>query len=179
MAHTRQPRCTKSSSMGPYPPSKSKICGKQKLSQRLKFSGGLVCTKQILTTDNLDVRGMQHYPSCPLCYQAHEDARHLLINYPFSKEVLRLVWTWYSMAGTASSFSGDEDPASWLCSNARKGMAGNQVKASGSSSMCGGTYGKKETREFLMQCSILNFKWLSRQKKRSSCAPQHSPLPLV
>jgi hypothetical protein len=34
------------------------------------------------------------------------------------------------MAGTTSSCSVDEDPASWLCSNARKGMAGNQVKGS-------------------------------------------------
>jgi hypothetical protein len=50
---------------------------------------GLHVAPPVMTADNLAARGMQHNNACPLCQQATEDARHLLINCPFSREVLR------------------------------------------------------------------------------------------
>jgi hypothetical protein len=120
---------------GSTPPFKIGNLWKAKIKPKVKVFSWTAMHQKILTADNLDTRGMQHCPSCPLCNQA-QDARHLLINCPFSKEVLRLVQAWYNMAGTASSCSVDEDPASWLCSNVRKGMAGNQVRSVGDPPLC-------------------------------------------
>jgi hypothetical protein len=82
-----------------------------------------------MTVDNLAARGMQHNTLCPLCNLALEHARYLLINCPFSKEVLDMIWSWFGMSGTTSSYSHDEGPASWLCSNAPGALMSNQEEA--------------------------------------------------
>jgi C4-type Zn-finger protein len=51
--------------------------------------------KRILTADNLAARGMQHNPMCPLCNNHTEYTENLLIDCPFNKEVLKLLWAWY------------------------------------------------------------------------------------
>jgi hypothetical protein len=97
----------------------------------VKVFGWTVMHQRILTVDNLEARGLQHNPICPLCNLAPEDARHLLINCPFTKEVMCFLWSWYGLSWTASTYSSDEDPASWLCSNVTKAMPGNQKKVLG------------------------------------------------
>jgi hypothetical protein len=42
---------------------------------------------KILTINNLAGRGMMHNPLCPLCGREPEDAKHLLINCDFTKEI--------------------------------------------------------------------------------------------
>jgi hypothetical protein len=70
-----------------------------KTEPNVKVFGWTAMHQKILTADNLEARGMQHSPICPLCNQTPEDARHLLINCPFTREVLHLLWSWYVKVG--------------------------------------------------------------------------------
>jgi hypothetical protein len=74
----------------------------------------------ILTADNLASRGLQHSPSCPLCNSNPEDARHLLINCIFAREVHRLVWSWFHFLGMPTNCSTRLDPARWLAASATR-----------------------------------------------------------
>jgi hypothetical protein len=74
--------------------------------------------QKIFTTDNLSLRGMQHNQLCPLYNAEAEDAKHLLINCVFTKEVFRLIWKWFGLRGNASPCSPSHGPAEWLESNA-------------------------------------------------------------
>jgi hypothetical protein len=103
---------------------------KTKIEPKVKVFGWTAMHQKILIADNLEARGMQHSPICPLCNQAREDACHLLINCPFTREVLHLLWSWYGLLGSVSTCSIDEDPTSWLCSTTRKALPENQKRAS-------------------------------------------------
>jgi hypothetical protein len=72
---------------------------------------------RILTADHLAARGMQHNQFCPLCSTDPEDVQHLLINYPFSKEVIHLIWSWFNFVASVGPVSQNLGTASWLNSN--------------------------------------------------------------
>jgi hypothetical protein len=92
--------------------------------------------QKILTADNLASRGMQHNPLCPLCNAFPEDARHLLINCEFAKEVLRLMWNWCHFQGSPSTCPNGQDPASWIAANAARADPANARRATGSLLYC-------------------------------------------
>jgi hypothetical protein len=93
---------------------------KAKVEPRVNFFRWTAMHQKIMTADNLAARGMQHNNVCNLCHQAPEDARHLLINCSFSREILRLLWSWFSMEGSPALCSQDQDPANWLSFNAQR-----------------------------------------------------------
>jgi hypothetical protein len=92
---------------------------KAKVEPKVKLFGWTATHQKIMTADNLAARGMQHNNACPLCHQSTEDAQHLLIKCPFSREVLHLMWLWFTMEGTPSTCSQDQCPAEWQGSNAQ------------------------------------------------------------
>uniref|UniRef100_A0A453C0C6 Reverse transcriptase zinc-binding domain-containing protein n=1 Tax=Aegilops tauschii subsp. strangulata TaxID=200361 RepID=A0A453C0C6_AEGTS len=53
------------------------------------------------TADRLARRGLQHQPRCPLCDQAPETMRHLLLECPFARQTWHeiLSWLWMTTAG--------------------------------------------------------------------------------
>jgi hypothetical protein len=81
--------------------------------------------KKNLTTDNLASRGMQHNLLCPLCGSHPEDTDHLLIQCPFAKEVIGLLWSWFQLQGTPTSRLSQMDLASCLVANAARANTGD------------------------------------------------------
>jgi hypothetical protein len=74
---------------GSHPLFPSKKLWKAKTEPKVKTFAWTTMHQKILTTGNLAVRGMQHDPLCPLCNLEPEDAKYLLINCVFTKEVYR------------------------------------------------------------------------------------------
>jgi hypothetical protein len=89
---------------------------KAKVEPKVKFFGWTAMHQTIMTANNLAARVMQHSNACPLCQQAPEDARHLLINRS-SRELLHLMSLWFAMEGSPSTCSQDQCSAAWLGSN--------------------------------------------------------------
>jgi hypothetical protein len=87
--------------------------------------------QRILTADNLASMGMNHNPICPLCNLNPEDARHLLINYQFAREVTHLLWSWFQLQGSPSYCSLQQGPTDWLHANAAKANGANLKRATG------------------------------------------------
>jgi hypothetical protein len=84
--------------------------------------------QRILTANNLASRRMQPNPLCPLCDSGPEDAKHLLINCNFTREVLWLLWSWFHLHGSPSTCSVDQGPTEWLSSNAASAIGGKSLK---------------------------------------------------
>jgi hypothetical protein len=84
---------------------------KASVESKVKIFGWTAMHQRILTVDNLASRGMHHNPLCPLCNSYLEDARHLLINYPFAREVLRYIWSWFHLQGSPSVCLANQEPA--------------------------------------------------------------------
>jgi hypothetical protein len=104
---------------GSYAPFRVGKLWKAKVESKVKFIRWTTMHQKIMTANNFAARGMQHNNACPLCQQAPEDARHLLINCSFTREVIRLLWLWFAMEGSPSTCSQDQCPATWLGSNAQ------------------------------------------------------------
>jgi hypothetical protein len=98
---------------------------KARVEPKVKVFGWTAMHQRILTADNLASRGLQHDPSCPLCNSSPEDARHLLINCNFAREVLRLLWPWFDFQGSPTICSMSSDLASWLAANAAMAQPAN------------------------------------------------------
>jgi hypothetical protein len=116
--------------------------------------------QRILTADNLASRGLQHNPSYPLCNSNPEDARHLLINCTFAREVHRLVWSWFHFQGTPTNCLTHSDPARRLVASATRAKPANVCLA---------------TR-------ILLYSWWNVWKERNMCifeSTQHSEFLVV
>jgi hypothetical protein len=116
---------------GSFPPFKVGKLWKTKIEPKVKVFGWTAMHQKILMADNLAARGMQHNSIYPLCNVAPETARHLLIDCPFSMEVLSMAWSWFGLGGSATTCPADEDPASWLCEHAQRAIMSNQKKAMG------------------------------------------------
>jgi hypothetical protein len=65
---------------GSYAPFRVGKLWKAKVESKVKFIRWTTMHQKIMTANNFAARGMQHNNACPLCQQAPEDARHLLIN---------------------------------------------------------------------------------------------------
>jgi hypothetical protein len=70
---------------GSHPPFQSKRLWKARTEPKVKIFGWTTMHQEILTADNLGIRGMQHNPLCPLCNAEPENVKHLLINCVFTK----------------------------------------------------------------------------------------------
>ncbi|KAF7016570.1 hypothetical protein CFC21_030152 [Triticum aestivum] len=68
---------------------------------RVKFFHWLASQDRCWTADRLARRGLQHQPRCPLCDQAPETMRHLLLECPFARQTWHeiLSWLWMTTAG--------------------------------------------------------------------------------
>jgi hypothetical protein len=105
---------------GSYTPFRVGKLWKAKVEPKVIFFGWSAMHQKIMTSDNLAARGLPHNSACALCHQGTEDTRHLLINCSISREVLRLLWSWFAMQGSPTLCSQDQDLADWLCFNARR-----------------------------------------------------------
>jgi hypothetical protein len=78
--------------------------------------------QRIPTAETLVACGMDPNQTCSLCNVCDEDARHLLIECPFTREVLRLIWQWCGFAGTPTQVSPSLSTTDWLscCTAAAK-----------------------------------------------------------
>jgi hypothetical protein len=131
--------------------------------------------RKIMTADKLAARGLQHNSVCPLCHLEPEDARHLLINCSFSREVLRLLWSWFQIQGSPSSCPQEQGPADWLCSNVQKAAPSNRKTATRVLLYHpGGTCGRNGTKEFSRPCNIMSSRWLHPPRKKMIFALQLS-----
>jgi hypothetical protein len=92
-------------------------------------------------------------------------------NYSFSREVLRLLWSWFAMEGWAHK---NKAQLTGSVPMRRERSHRVKMKQQGFSYTTGGMCGRRETNEFLMQCSITNFKWQLQRKKKSFSVPQPS-----
>jgi hypothetical protein len=84
---------------GSHPPFQTKKLWKARAEPKVKIFWWTSMHQKNLTADNLDARGMPHNPLCPLCGMEPEDAKHLLINCVFTREIYRLIWLWFGMRG--------------------------------------------------------------------------------
>jgi hypothetical protein len=116
---------------GSHPPFQVGKLWKAKTESKVKVFGWTTLHQKILTVDNLTSRGIQHNPLCPLFHLYPEDARHLLINCSYTREVLRLIWSWLHLGGAPSFCLQDQDLADWLPSNASKAGAGESCLEGG------------------------------------------------
>jgi hypothetical protein len=109
---------------------------------------------------------MQPNPLCPLCDSGPEDAKHLLINCNFTREVLRLLWSWFHLRGSPSTCSVDQGPAEWLSSNAARAIGKIFEEQLECYCIAGGTCGRKGINTSLTQCKGMNFRLRSLLKRR-------------
>jgi hypothetical protein len=120
-----------------------------------------------MTADNLAARGMQHNNVCTPCHQAPEDARHLLINCSFSREVLQLLWTWFAMEGSPTLCSQDQDPADSRYVPMHKEPTHCAAKKHrGSFYTTGGMCGRRGTKECFRPNNKMSSRWLLHRKKK-------------
>uniref|UniRef100_A0A453L5Y3 Reverse transcriptase zinc-binding domain-containing protein n=1 Tax=Aegilops tauschii subsp. strangulata TaxID=200361 RepID=A0A453L5Y3_AEGTS len=64
---------------------------------RVKIFHWLANLDRCWTADRLARRGLQHQPRCPLCDQAPETMRHLLLECPFAKQTWHEILAWLRM----------------------------------------------------------------------------------
>jgi hypothetical protein len=87
---------------------------KAKTESKVKFFRWTAMHQKILTADILKIRGIQNNHFCPLCNVQAENATHLLTKCPFSLEVLRLIWSWFSLPGSPGPASSAHRTAAWF-----------------------------------------------------------------
>jgi hypothetical protein len=68
-------------------------------------------------TTNLASKGLHHNPICPLCRTQPETPQHLLTGCSFTREVLRMIWSWFSFAGSPPHSPHVDEVAAWLAHN--------------------------------------------------------------
>ena len=61
---------------------------------RVKFFHWIVDQDRCWTADRLARRDLQHPPLCPLCDQAPETIRHLLLECPFARQTWHEILAW-------------------------------------------------------------------------------------
>jgi hypothetical protein len=118
--------------------------------------------------DNLASRGMQPNPLCPLCDSGPEDAKHLLINCNFTREVIRLLWSWFHLQGSPR-------PVQWIrgllsgCRRMQPELLG-EIFEEQLECYCiaGGMCGRKGINASSTQCKGINFRLRSLLKRRLS-----------
>jgi hypothetical protein len=81
--------------------------------------------------DRQSARGMPHNPVCPLCGMEPEDAKYLLINCVFTREIYRLICVWFGMRGSTSTCLPSQEPADWLECNVATASTGDGRKVAG------------------------------------------------
>jgi hypothetical protein len=113
----------------------------------VKIFGWSSFHQKIITADNLSLRGIQHKPNCPLYDAEPEDAKHLLINCAFTKEVYRFIWLWFGLRGIALPCFPRQGPAKWLEINASRASVGNVRKAADILLYCWWNVWKEKQRE--------------------------------
>ena len=70
---------------------------------RVKFFHWLASQDRCWTADRLARRGLQHQPRCPLCDQAPETMRHLLLECPFARQTWHEILSWLRMTTAGPS----------------------------------------------------------------------------
>ena len=83
---------------------------------RMKLFHGLANLGRYWTADRLARRGLAHPPRCPLCDQASEMIKHLIMECPFSKQVWHAILSWLRL--TCRVPAGEDTLMDWWC-NAR------------------------------------------------------------
>jgi hypothetical protein len=102
---------------GSYNHFQHKTIWKAKAEPKVQFFAWTTSHEKILTADNLAARGLQHNPTCPLCQTQLETPQHLLMGYNFTKEALRLIWSWFSFAGSPPQSPHVDKVTAWLTEN--------------------------------------------------------------
>jgi hypothetical protein len=103
--------------------------------------------QKIPTTDILEIRGIQNNHFSRLCIVQAENATHLLIECPFSLEVLQLIWAWFSLPGSLGPAPGTRGTVAWLSSMVAKMGAGQARRST----------------------AILLYSWWNIWKERNKC----------
>jgi hypothetical protein len=70
-------------------------------------------------------------PLCPLYGMEPKDAKHLLINCVFTREIYWLIWLWFGMRGSVCTCPPSQEPADWLECNAATANTGDGRKVAG------------------------------------------------
>jgi len=74
-----------------------KIIWKSWAPPRVKFFHWLASQDRCWTAERLARHGLQHHPRCPLCDQSPEIIRHLLLEFPVTRQAWHEIMVWLRM----------------------------------------------------------------------------------